>query len=253
MSRIDVPGFSSIMPCTLLTNSGVLNTIAAMDINGDLMLVRGSEPNLYVVPCEPSKKFQPLGYIVHENEIDSVAFLKSQSGNVHCLILDKQKKYDTYTMATCFILTDQILNDATNYLLPNTYQLRDESIFQMSFKILLKVSGAYLSVIDLNRSDSDSNASFSENKEFDQAPQFILYTLTTDSHVNCNLVTINLTREIAGQIKRAIPELSDYQMTNVSFVSSFTSLISTHVPGYIIATSQSGKVYILNLNDSSFK
>ncbi|VUZ55705.1 unnamed protein product, partial [Hymenolepis diminuta] len=39
----------------------------------------------------------------------------------------------------------------------------------------------------------------SENKEFDQAPQFILYTLTTDSHANCNLVTINLTREITGQ------------------------------------------------------
>ncbi|VDL46436.1 unnamed protein product [Hymenolepis diminuta] len=215
-----------------------------MDINGDLMLIRGSEPNLYVVPCEPSKKFQPLGYIVHENEIDSVAFLRSQSGNIHCLILDKQKKYDTYTMATCFILTDQILNDATSYLLPNTYQLRDESIFQMSFKILLKISGAYLSAIDLKRSDSDSNASFSENKEFDQAPQFILYTLTTDSHANCNLVTINLTREITGQTRMLIGHFPITECANLPIKVAVTMDF-----GSIAAIKSDGSIFAMNLAD----
>nr|CUU00485.1 hypothetical transcript [Hymenolepis microstoma] len=288
-----------------------------MDIKGDLMLIKGSEPKLYIVPCEPSKKFQPLGYIVHEKEIDSVAFSGSPNGTIHCLILDKQQKSDTFTMATYFFLTDRILNDATSYLIPNTYQLRDDAISQFSFKIFLEISGAYLCVIDSKSSDSDSNASTGENKAFDPAPQFILYALTKDSSFNYTLVTINLTKEIDGQtsayrmrsksgllnrwsslssqnsgrrlpavstatntrfrssrhsvnflrltqkrkeekervlkkeVKRAIPELSDYQTTSVSFVSASMSLISTHVPGYVIVTSQSGIAYILNLNDSA--
>ncbi|VDO03183.1 unnamed protein product [Rodentolepis nana] len=283
-----------------------------MDRKGDLMLIKGSETKLYIVPCEPSRKFQPVGYIAHEKEIDSVTFAGSANGNIHCLILDKQQKPDNFTMATYFILTDRILNDATSYLLPNTYQLRDDSISQFSLKILLEISDAYLSVIESKSTDSDSNDPISENKEFDPESQFILYALTKDSSFNYNLVTINLTKEIIGQtstnrirsksgllnrwsslssqnsgrrlpavstvtnarfrstrhsvnflrltqkrkeekerVKRAIPELADYQTTSVSFVSSSMSLLSTHIPGYVIVTSQSGIAYILNLNDSA--
>lgn len=41
-----------------------------------------------------------------------------------------------------------------------------------------------------------------------------------------------------------------YHMTNVSFSHSSMILCSTHLPGIVIALSQSGVFYILNLNDS---
>lgn len=34
-----------------------------MDLKGDIMIVKAVEPNLYIIPCDPRKKFEPLGYI----------------------------------------------------------------------------------------------------------------------------------------------------------------------------------------------
>ncbi|KAM7540905.1 hypothetical protein Aperf_G00000045047 [Anoplocephala perfoliata] len=322
-----------------------------MDLKGDVMVVKALEPNIYIIPCEPGKEFEPLGYITYENKIDSMTFARTQKDKIHCLILDKRKKAEKYTRATYFILTDEILNDALDYMYPNTYQLREEAISLISFKFHVEISSAYLFVNDLEMKKRKSAFSSASSLEMDRtstnenktdndmgdsaATQIILYSLAKSPNENYNLITIDLTKEIADQIsthrqyarsalharrsysvvrdsigrlqpllqagsnarrsvfrvvtsealryrvprpsinllqlthmrkeekekkqkkevllvpKMTVTGVTAYHMTNVSFFYSSMSLCSTHLPGIVIALSQSGVLYILNLNDSS--
>ncbi|KAL5112964.1 Cilia and flagella-associated protein 43 [Taenia crassiceps] len=189
-----------------------------VDEKGDVLLVTGAEPNVYFVSCEPRKEFQPIGYIVHENKIDSVAFARVQSGKIYCIILDKRKKSDRHTTATFFTLTDEILDDPTGHMYQNSYQLRDESLSMMSFKILLNISSAYLTVTnpvkqkDISSSESTSTNSYKTPQEDVRAlandepkeeakttPMIILYSLTKGTNNSRVLVMIDLSKEIADQ------------------------------------------------------
>ncbi|VDK35569.1 unnamed protein product [Taenia asiatica] len=194
-----------------------------VDEKGDVLLVTGSEPNVYFISCEPRKEFQPIGYI-----------------------------------------------NPTNHMYQNSYQLRDESLSMMSFKILLNISSAYLTVTDpekkkdISSDESVSTSSYktpqedmgaTENEEPKEEakaePMIILYSLTKGTNNSHVLVMIDLSKEIADQTKPTVTGVETYEVTNITFFYSSVNLLPTHVPGIIIATTQGGVFYILKVDDMS--
>lgn len=108
----------------------------------------------------------------------------------------------------------------------NSYQLRDESLSMMSFKILLNISSAYLTVIDpKKKKDIPSDESTSTNsyktpqedveateneepkEEAKTTPMIILYSLTKGTNNSRVLVMIDLSKEIADQVS-PLPRLN---------------------------------------------
>ncbi|CDS35835.1 WD repeat containing protein 96 [Echinococcus multilocularis] len=231
-----------IMPAHQIFQSAIEDIY--VDEKGDVLLVTGSEPNIYVISCEPRKEFQPIGYIIHENKIDSIAFARVHGDKIHCIILDKRKKSDRYTTATFFTLTDEILDDPTGHINQNSYQLRDESLSMMSFKILLNISSAYLTVTDPNKKkdlSEDGLASMDsyktpkeeaenlENEELKEeaktTPKIILYSLTKSTNNSCVLAMIDLSKEIADQTSayRQFSRSAQHQRRTYSIARDFSS------------------------------
>ncbi|EUB61638.1 WD repeat-containing protein [Echinococcus granulosus] len=231
-----------IMPAHQIFQSAIEDIY--VDEKGDVLLVTGSEPNIYVISCEPRKEFQPIGYITHENKIDSIAFARVHGDKIYCIILDKRKKSDRYTTATFFTLTDEILDDPTGHIYQNSYQLRDESLSMMSFKILLNISSAYLTVTDPNKKknlSADESASMNsyktpkeeaenpENEELKEeaktTPKIILYSLTKGTNNSCVLVMIDLSKEIADQTSayRQFTRSAQHQRRTYSITRDFSS------------------------------
>lgn len=138
---------------------------------------------------------------------------------------------------------------------PNTYQLREEAISLMSFKFHVEISSAYLFVIDLAMkkqksvvsstssleiSNPTGGTSSNENKTDNDtgdstAPQIILYSLAKSPNENYNLVTIDLTKEIADQVFLCIylpdlPELIISEKVAESLMLSYRRLKDLSAP-----------------------
>uniref|UniRef100_A0A5K3ESP0 WD repeat and coiled-coil-containing protein n=1 Tax=Mesocestoides corti TaxID=53468 RepID=A0A5K3ESP0_MESCO len=185
-----------------------------MDTSGELMAVVGSESYIYLVSCDPQKAFPGLGYIPCEEEPDSIALTKSQSNKFYGIIIGKRGAAN-FTEAKFFIITDEILEDPRPHMYPQSYQLRDDSLSMMSFKILLNIYEAYLTVTEPETLNSlasdDASIGSSERHESDgeevnsderkPIPKIILFSLTKNANDNSLLVAIDLSKEVADQVQ----------------------------------------------------
>ncbi|VDM27572.1 unnamed protein product [Hydatigera taeniaeformis] len=126
----------------------------------------------------------------------------------------------------------------------NSYQLRDESLSMMSFKILLNISGAYLIVTDpekkkdLSSEPSVSTSSYKTSQEdaivpenegskeeTKKTPMIILYSLTKGNNNSCVLVMIDLSKEIADQTSayRQFTRSAQHMRRTYSIARDFSS------------------------------
>ena len=107
--------------------------------------------------------------------------------------------------------------DPNGYYYQNSVQFRDEALSMVSFKILLEISSAYLTVADPESkkkkpaselSSNDSITTTTSDEEFarfkatkrDDKPRIILYTINKTPAGGSILIMIDLTKEIADQV-----------------------------------------------------